>query len=164
MSAAVVSQKALAQRASTISLWRELFKKMLVPVDGSRYMEENVVYASKLARATESTLTFVHVVTLPVVAPPEISFDPRPLEQAGLKILENAKNIAKKEGADSETRLGKAFGNAAQEILRTAEHESFDLIVIGAKGHSLLDKLLIGSVCETVMHHATCPVLVLHHR
>lgn len=150
--------------ASALSLWCDLFSKILVPVDGSRYMEENIVYASKLARTTESTLTFVHVVTLPVVAPPEISIDSRPLEQAGLKILENAKNIAKKEGADSETRLGKAFGNAAQEILRTAEHEGFDLIVIGAKGHSLLDKLLIGSVCDTVMHHATCPVLVLHHR
>ena len=141
-----------------------MFRKILVPVDGSKYMEENVVPASKLAKATESTLTFICVVTLPVVAPPEVNVDPKPLEQAGLKILENAKNVAKKEGVDSETRLGMAFGNAAQEILRIAEHEGFDLIVIGAKGHSLLDRLLMGSVCETVMHHAACPVLVLHHR
>lgn len=140
-----------------------MFKKILVPVDGSKYMESNVVYASKLAKAMDSAITFIHVVTLPVVAPPEVNVDPKPLEQAGLKILENAKNIAKKEGVGSETRLGEAYGNAAQEILRAAEHDDSDLIVIGAKGHSLLDKLLVGSVCETVMHHAACPVLVLHH-
>lgn len=141
-----------------------MFKKILVPVDGSKYMEGNVVFASKIAKAMESKLTFLHVVTLPIVAPPEINVDPKPLEQAGLKILENAKNVAKKEGVDSETRSGMAFGNAAQEILRIAEQGGFELIVIGAKGHSLLDRLLVGSVCETVMHHAVCPVLVLHHK
>lgn len=141
-----------------------MFKKILAPVDGSKYMERNVAYASKLAKVMESRLTLIHVVTLPVVAPPEVNIDPRPYEQAGLEILETAKNTAKKEGIDPETKLGKAYGNAAQEILRTAEQDSFDLIVIGAKGHSLLDKLLVGSVCETVMHHASCPVLVLHHK
>jgi nucleotide-binding universal stress UspA family protein len=140
-----------------------LFKKILVPVDGSRYMEANVVYAWKLARAMGSTLTLFRVVTLPVVAPPELNLYARPLEQAGLAILENAKSTAKKEGVDSETRLGRSYGNAAEEILRAATHEGFDLIVIGAKGHSLLDKHLIGSVCQTAMHHATSPVLVLHH-
>lgn len=49
-------------------------------------------------------------------------------------------------------------------ILRIAELEGYDLIVIGAKGHTLLDRLLVGSVCETVMHHAPCPVLILHHK
>lgn len=144
--------------------WRRLFKRILVPVDGSKYMEANVGYASEIAKGMDSKLTLIHVVTLPVVAPPEVNVDPRPLEQAGLKILETAKKIAKKEGADPETRLGRGYGNAAQEILRIAEQEGFDLIVIGAKGHSLLDKLLVGSVCETVMHHAACPVLVIHHK
>lgn len=72
-----------------------MFRKILVPVDGSKYMEENVVYASKIAKATESRLTLIHVVALPAVAPPEVSLDPRPLEQAGLKILERASNTAK---------------------------------------------------------------------
>lgn len=141
-----------------------MFKKILAPVDGSKYMEQSVVYASTIAKAMRSALTVIHVVTLPVVAAPEVHVDPKPLEQAGLKILEEAKNTAEKEGVVPETRLGHAFGNPAQEILRIAEQDGFDLIVIGAKGHSVLMKLLVGSVCDTVMHHAPCPVLVVHHK
>jgi len=133
----------------------------LLPVDGSQFMERNINYACDVARSMEAKLTLIHVATLPTIFEPGIPIDPKPFEQDGLKTLEKAKKIAEAKGIDPETRLGKAFGNPAQEIVRAAEEGEFDLIIIGAKGHSLLRNLMIGSVCDTVVRNASCPVLVV---
>jgi len=138
-----------------------LAKNILVPVDGSKFMERNVAYACDHARTTGSKLTLLHVLTIPTVLEPGIPIDPKPFEQAGSSVLEKAKQIAKDRGADSETRLESSFGNPAQQILKVAEEGKFELIIIGAKGHSLLRNLMIGSVCDTVVHNAPCPVLVV---
>jgi nucleotide-binding universal stress UspA family protein len=52
-------------------------------------------------------------------------------------------------------------GDAADEILRTADKEGCDLIVMGTHGRSGLDRLLAGSVAESVMRRAKCPVLTV---
>ena len=114
-----------------------------------------------------SKLTLVHVVVLPTILEPGLtvsvpaSIDPRIFEELGLKILEKAKDIAKGNGVAADTRLLKTYGNPAQQIVNAAEEGKFDLIVIGAKGRSLLRNLTVGSVCDTVVHNAPCPVLVL---
>jgi nucleotide-binding universal stress UspA family protein len=108
-----------------------------------------------------SKLTLIHVVTLPAVVEPGFPIDPKPFEEAGLRILENAKKISTDKGVDSETVLETTFGNAAQKILRVAEERAIDLVVIGSRGHSRLRNLLVGSVCDTVVRNAPCPVLVV---
>jgi len=114
-----------------------LAKRILVPIDGSNLMEKKISYACEAAKNT------------------------RPFGEAGLRIIERAEQIAKNMGVDSETRLERTFGNAAQAILKAAEEGKFDLIVIGAKGHNLLANLMVGSVCDTVVRNAPCPVLVV---
>ena len=52
-------------------------------------------------------------------------------------------------------------GSPAAEILRYADDHDIDLIVLGAHGHGLLDRLLIGSVAERVSRHAPCAVLLV---
>jgi nucleotide-binding universal stress UspA family protein len=124
-------------------------------------MERNVSYACDVAKIMSSKLTLIHVVTLPAVVEPGFPIDPKPFEEAGLRILENAKKIATDKGVDSETVLETTFGNAAQKILRVAEERAIDLVVIGSRGHSRLRNLLVGSVCDTVVRNAPCPVLVV---
>lgn len=124
-------------------------------------MEKNITYACDVAKSDKSKLTLIHVVTLPTVVEPGVPIDPSPFEQAGAQTLEKAKKIAKDQGVDAETKLGRTFGNPAQEILKAAEEGRYDLIIIGAKGHSLLRNLMIGSVCDTVVRNAPCPVLVV---
>lgn len=136
-------------------------RNILLPVDGSKFMERNINYACDVAKSMEAKLTLIHVVTLPTIVEPGFPIDPKPFEQDGLKTLEKASKVAKDKGVDPETKLGKSFGNPAQEILKAAEEGEFDLIIIGAKGHSLLRNLMIGSVCDTVVHNAPCPVLVV---
>ena len=138
-----------------------MVKKILLPVDGSQFMERNISYACDVAKSMEAKLTLIHVVTLPRIVEPGFPIDPKPFERDGLKTLEIAKKIAEAKGIDPETKLGKTFGNPAQEILKAAEEGEFGLIINGAKGHSLLRNLMIGSVCDTVVHNAPCPVLVV---
>jgi nucleotide-binding universal stress UspA family protein len=136
-------------------------KNILLPVDGSKFMERNIDYASDVAKVMNSKLTLIHVVTLPAVVEPGFPIDPRPFEEAGMRILENAKKIAMDKGVESETILETTFGNAAQKILKVAEERKTDLIIIGSRGHSRLRNLLVGSVCDTVVRNAPCPVLVV---
>lgn len=52
-------------------------------------------------------------------------------------------------------------GHPADEIVRVAEEEGCDLIVIGGRGQSAVSSFLLGSVCDRVAHHAHCPVLIV---
>jgi nucleotide-binding universal stress UspA family protein len=58
-----------------------------------------------------------------------------------------------------ETRLSQ--GEAAAEILRTADEIGADLIVMGTHGRTGLSRLLIGNVAESVLPKADCPVMVV---
>jgi len=149
-----------------------LAKNILAPVDGSNFMERNVKYACEMAKNMGSRLTLIHVVTVPApiqawspsVAPEfpsELGHLKKPLEDAALDILDRAQHIARKHGVDSDTRLQTTYGNPAQAIIKFAEEHKSDLIVIGAKGHSLLRNLTVGSVCDTIVHNAPCAVFVV---
>ena len=67
------------------------------------------------------------------------------------------------EGLDAkvpvETRLVEGF--APEQILKVADEVKADLIVIGSHGRTGLGRLLMGSVAEEVLRHATCPVLTV---
>ncbi len=52
-------------------------------------------------------------------------------------------------------------GEAGDAITAAAEAESADLIVVGSHGRSTVGRFLLGSVSDHVVHHATCPVLVV---
>ena len=53
------------------------------------------------------------------------------------------------------------FGRAADEIVIQAKEDKVDLVVMGSHGRSGLSHLLVGSVAESVVRHAPCPVLVV---
>jgi nucleotide-binding universal stress UspA family protein len=150
------------------------FKNILVAVAGytdpatgktddvlETVMERNIRYACDIANATGSKLTLIHVATAPPIVEPGVPTDPRPLQEAGRRILQDAKRIAKENGVDAETILETTFGNAAQKIIEVAEEKKFDMITISSRGHSLLRKLLLGSVCDAVTRNAPCAVLVV---
>jgi nucleotide-binding universal stress UspA family protein len=52
-------------------------------------------------------------------------------------------------------------GDPALTLLEAAENAGADLIVVGAKGHNALERFLLGSVSEKLMHHANCSVLIV---
>jgi nucleotide-binding universal stress UspA family protein len=138
-----------------------LFEKILVPVDGSETMERTVKLACDVAKMLGGTLTLIHVVALPIPVDASMSFDPTPLEQYGKKTLETAQKLAKDRGCNADTIQEVNYGNAGHMIARVAWDKGFSLIVIHARGHSKIENLLIGSVCHTVAHRASCSVLIV---
>ncbi len=62
---------------------------------------------------------------------------------------------------DKEAAFERGEGDAARKILQYAKQEDVDLIVLGARGHSAIGRILLGSVSDSVATHAECSVLIV---
>ncbi|MEM3521533.1 MAG: universal stress protein [Candidatus Bathyarchaeia archaeon] len=140
-----------------------MFKKILVPVDGSEDSKKALKYALDIANKYNSRLTALYVVSKRVYAHIHelgvLAMLTNELELEGEKILEEAQGLAKLLGLSIETKL--VHGFPAEEILNMAEKENYDLIVIGGKGLSGVKTFFLGSVSDKVTHHAKCSVLIV---
>ncbi len=145
------------------------FKRILCPTDFSEPSYEAVKTAGEFACHFGSELYIVHVIS-PTPAIPVISMGGEPsafnvslyeqeLETSSRKSLEEV--VHQLESRELKTRLIALRGNPADEIIRTADAENVDLIVIASRGHTGLDRLIFGSVAEKVVRFAKCPVLTV---
>jgi nucleotide-binding universal stress UspA family protein len=76
-------------------------------------------------------------------------------------LKEQAEQIGSDGGKVAETHL--RSGDPDKEILRTAEGLGVGLIVVGSRGLGAVSRALMGSVSDSVVKHAHCPVLVIRH-
>lgn len=72
---------------------------------------------------------------------------------------EKVRNFAESAGVAISTDV--LFGSPDSRIVETAEEWKADLIVVGSHGYSRWERLLLGSVSDSVVHHAPCSVLVV---
>jgi nucleotide-binding universal stress UspA family protein len=142
------------------------FKKILCPTDFSEPSYEALKAAGELAHHFGSELHIVHVITpvpiIPVGPEPSafnVSLYEQELEASSKRSLEEVVNQL--ESKALKTRLIALRGNPADEIVRTANEENVDLIVIATRGRSALDRLIFGSVAQKVVRLAKCPVLTV---
>ncbi len=63
--------------------------------------------------------------------------------------------------AETEISTEVLFGNPSQKIVEEAENSKADLIIIGSHGYGFWERAMIGSVSDSVIHHAPCSVLVV---
>jgi nucleotide-binding universal stress UspA family protein len=117
-----------------------------------------------MATSTDSEL---HVVT---VAPGYPSYDVRvpeiveQLRKQAEKILdEQVEKIERDGGKVAQKHLRIAERHRAQQIVRVAEEIRAGLIVMGSRGLGGVRRALMGSVSDSVVRHAHCPVLVVRH-
>ncbi|HID28438.1 MAG TPA: universal stress protein, partial [Desulfobacterales bacterium] len=73
--------------------------------------------------------------------------------------VDEVKNEAEKRGIKTEGLMEQ--GSAFQKITDLAKEEKADLIIMGSRGRTGLNRLLMGSVTEKVIGHSPCPVLVV---
>jgi len=140
-----------------------MFKKILVPVDGSESSKKAFKYAAEIASKYNAKLTALYVVAKRVYAHIHelgvLAMLSNELKKEGEKVLEEIQEFAKNLGLKIETKL--VHGFPAEEILHIAEEENYDLIVIGGKGLSGVRAFFLGSVADKVTHHAKCSVLIV---
>ncbi len=143
-----------------------MYKKILVPLDGSAPAMKAAEQAIQIAARFEAKLTLFYVC-------PNFNFmnefsihaaiDYTQLREdftlQGEKILEEALLKFSEPGLTVNKKL--AWGYPSEEIIREAKEGGYNLIVTGSRGLSTVKGYLMGSVSNRVTKHAPCPVLVV---
>lgn len=140
-----------------------MYRKMLVPLDGSELAEEVCVYARELAGRLDTDVVLLHVSN-------PASEALKPMEQA---YIEHVAEVFKQQVEDVQERTGQGkakpikvtgelvVGYAADEILSYADKNSIDLIVLASHGRSGIKRWTIGSVAGKVMSATKIPVWLI---
>jgi len=147
-----------------------MYRRILVPLDGSRTAQLGLGEAVKLAKSQGSTLRLLHVVDdLVLINAPELSYDLgdliKTLTEEGKKILEKGAAHARKHGVKVQTSLVETYGGrAADAIIAEAEKWHASLIVLGTHGRRGMKRMLMGSDAEEVLRIAPTPVLLVRSK
>jgi nucleotide-binding universal stress UspA family protein len=148
-----------------------MYKRVLVPVDGSETSNRALTAALQLARNTSGRVRLVHVVDeLAYVS----GYDQyggssgqliKVIRESGAKILDEAMAIAQAAGVEAEKMM---FDNPGERLGETVAHEAkrwnADLIVVGTHGRRGVGRVLLGSGAEQIIRLAPVPVLVVRTR
>ncbi|HJX37491.1 MAG TPA: universal stress protein [Anaerolineae bacterium] len=137
------------------------FRLILNATDGSQVSEKATRQAAYLAKTTGAELVILHVVETGFAWYTGAFYQQMidELRGCGEKVLERAAAIAEEAGMKARTQS--VDGHSGTAIVRVAEREGADLIVLGALGRSMVEEALVGSVSHYVVRHAHCPVLVV---
>jgi nucleotide-binding universal stress UspA family protein len=142
-----------------------MYKKILVPLDGSPLAEAVLPHAEALAKSEGAEIVLLRV----AVTPARYLFAHNPAEGNNvIKMIEKeAKDYMKAEVAKLQNEGIKVTGitrdgAAPDEILEVAEETHADVIAMSTHGYSGVERWLMGSVAEKVVHHAHIPVMLIH--
>lgn len=145
-----------------------LFRTILVAADFSEGTREAFRVASSLASEGGTRVLVLYVAEPMYVAPEPVYFGQQSIQFSVVERAPDYYEAVKEHLRDVyapnhplEVEYFTRVGAAAEEILRAAEELDADLIVMGTHGRTGLRRLLAGSVAETVLRRATCPVLAL---
>lgn len=139
------------------------FGRILVPVDGSEVAKKAAKKALALAKSLDTKVVVMHVINIDlyayhteIVYPSEIPLQEL-IQREAQSYLNEIVNLGEQMGITVSKKL--VEGHPAEEIIQEAKKD--DLIVIGCKGRTGLDRLLLGSVAENVARHASSPVMIV---
>jgi nucleotide-binding universal stress UspA family protein len=134
------------------------WKKILVATDGSKFSGLAVGKAIDFAKAYGGSLVVVSVVDVPTEFYAEAPQAVDDMVRKAKEYTAAVRTQAEAAGVKAETFVGEA--DAFEAIVRLAREQDVNMIVVGSHGRTGLRRLLMGSVTEKVIGHATCPVLV----
>lgn len=137
-----------------------MYRKLLYPVDGSSHAREAMPHVVALARAMDASVLVVQVVE--IVTEADAVTVPERKAEADASVAGIAATL-RAEGVTVEAPRV-IEGDAGRSIVEAAREYDADLIVMSTRGNSGLVRLVLGSVAEDVMTHASCPVLLVRPR
>ena len=136
-----------------------MFRKILVPLDGSEVAESILPKVSELAKlsgAEVALLTVVMAYSFPGIDPTEVEVK---VVRAAEDYLEREAKLLEEQGVKVSTHV--RYGHDVEEILAHAEGEDIDLVAMASHGRSGLGRWIMGSVSQRVSAHCSKPVLIL---
>ena len=145
-----------------------MYKRILIPVDGSETANKALVTALQLARETGGRVRLVHVVEELAYLSGYTEFGGysgeliTAIRETGTKLLNDAMAIAQAAGVEADNLLLDNFGGRLAEVVADAAKQwNADLIVLGTHGRRGVGRALLGSGAEQIIRLAPVPVLVV---
>jgi len=142
-----------------------MYKKILVPLDGSELAKKALDHAEELAKAFDAEIILFQVVPLmpiygytEIVGPPIID---EKSKQSAERYLTDLADELKKRGFKVTARV-KTGLQVAPEIIDFAKGKGVDLIVMSTHGHSGITLWVLGSVAHKDLTRAETPILLIH--
>ena len=139
-------------------------RPIVVGVDGSAESKVAVDWAVRTAAMRRAPLKLVNVLNPPVVmAFPEVPMPAGFLkwqEEEGRKVLDAALVTARAAAPDIEISTEMVAGPSVPTLVE--ESKNAHMIVVGCRGRGALARGLLGSVSTGLVHHAFCPVAIIH--
>jgi nucleotide-binding universal stress UspA family protein len=146
-----------------------MYKKILVPLDGSKRAEAILPHVEELAQRYEAKVIFIQVIEPPplVVTPgqPDLVHHRQELERLTEEVnsyLMSIRGEFKQKGIDAQMELGQ--GPVVRAIIDTADREDVDLIALASHGRSGLAQVFYGSVAAGILQRVARPLLLIRSK
>ncbi|MCE2506132.1 MAG: universal stress protein [Nitrosopumilaceae archaeon] len=138
-----------------------LYKKILVPLDGSKYSERAFAEAVTLAKQCDAKIVGLSIVPFSPLSYREIRIAKETMFIESKKNLAKAKKNAEKKGVTLQEKI--LEGNPGELISNFANQSrnKVDLIVMGSRGRGGLKEVFLGSVSNHVMHKSKVPMMII---
>ena len=139
--------------------------KILLASDGSSHSQLAARVATSIATKTNSELHVAHVGFVPAMYHPEMrgyASHFEALQQETQQVLDEEVRQMEAKG-NSVARAHLRMGRPDAEVEELAEEVGAGMIVVGSRGLGGVRRTLMGSVSDSVVRHAHCPVLVMRH-
>ena len=124
-----------------------MYKRVMVPLDGSELAQVALTHAVEMCRAFKATLVLLHVRDGRKGSP-----------EASRRYLDF---VRKRQAADVPIEIAVREGAVGEALVRAAEEEKIDVIVMATHGRTGLQRVVYGSVAEAVLRSSTKPVLLV---
>lgn len=148
-----------------------MIRTILVAIDKSGYKEKIISYAVTLAKSLGAAIIAIHVIDksslgaagdlLGYYRGGNIEEYEKEMRKKGEILLAEAEATIRKYGNINVTGAVLVDSSVANAIIDYAENKRVDLILVGARGMTGIEKFILGGVATRVISHARCPVLAI---
>ena len=148
------------------NLANQSVKKILIPVVKSEYNDKIISYAIILAKGSGASITAIHVLDKSAIGGVGDVFGRRvdeyenEMRKRSQELLTEVQQVIEKQGIKTSIEI---IGNksVARGIIDYARESGADVIVIGTKGLTGVEKFIMGGVASSVINNAHCPVVAV---
>ncbi len=133
--------------------------QILVGYDGSTYSHQALIYAAEEARLRKASVTVAIAWAILGYDSGVTSETLTMLERAAMSTVEKAASYLRENYPDIHFQVQVVEGESAYQLMELSK--GADLLVVGARGRGGFSALLLGSVSDQLVHHASVPVVVV---